>query len=434
MGFAGAAGRVADRTAKRLSRGAYTGDAAEKYAKKAMPYAGAVAGTQIPEVVDNQVLAGIAGGFGANRLFTKAAKNKPGMVKQGGMITAGGAAGAYASELAERTMQNDSENQAQAPSLAEQQLPLAQGDPIAQSAQEKNIGRPPVVEPIMIDGVPTFNSTNVTPEIQKDLSDYAAGNMIESKHFAAADPATSGQIGKALKSAAGRGDWGGVQHHYESQGQGFGGGFVPRSKRQQTTFIPDSGRREAETRRLQQQISRPLTGDPKKDMTRGQRDALVSLHNDGIRRDLGMQTAAMRDAREGERTALDQQRLAMEQQTAQPQANHAQRMERLYQAYESSETPDEKASLAEQIRQLGGGNSRSAKDNYITVGGGQEWDEQSGTMRNVPQRLFDIENQQYITEGKNLPPIDQNPQALQIANNTKLSREERAEALRKLGY
>lgn len=185
-----------------------------------------------------------------------------------------------------------------------------------------------------------------------------------------------------------------------------------------------------------QQLSRPMTGDPRRDMTRAQRDSLATMYNEEQRRNLGFETAQMQDARASERNALDAQRLGLDTAAQLPQIAQAQRMERLYQALDSAETEEERSAITEQIRQLSNpsGDRRSPKDNYITVGGGQEWDEQSGTMRNVPTRIFDIENQQYITEAQNLPPIEQNPQAMRIFNDTRLSREQKAEQLRALGY
>lgn len=60
-------------------------------------------------------------------------------------------------------------------------------------------------------------------------------------------------------------------------------------------------------------------------------------------------------------------------------------------------TPEEKARAAEQIRALSGkDNQQSLKDNFMTAGGGQEFDEKAGIMRNVPQRLIDLRTGQDV--------------------------------------
>ncbi|MDM1248533.1 hypothetical protein HX005_14175 [Acinetobacter sp. R933-2] len=38
----------------------------------------------------------------------------------------------------------------------------------------------------------------------------------------------------------------------------------------------------------------------------------------------------------------------------------------------------------------------NGRDRYMTVGGGQEWNEASGMMINRPQQLFDTQTQQYL--------------------------------------
>lgn len=346
---------------------------------------------------------------------------------------AGGGAGYSATDAIVDAYQNQGEQQQAPVDSLDQERPNQQ--PIspeeAPMAAQQEGG--PIVQPRMVDGVPTFDRTNVTPEIEQQLSE--AVNTIPSENFSQLDPSRSSQIGGALQEAANRGDWDAVNRYYANQGQSFGGqGFNP--QRQQTTIIPDSGRQEAERRRLMQQLSRPMTGDPRRDMTRAQRDSLVNMYNEEQRRNLGFETAQMQDARASERNALDAQRLGLDTAAQLPQIAQAQRIERLYQALDGAETEEERSAITEQIRQLSNpsGDRRSPKDNYITVGGGQEWDEQSGTMRNVPTRIFDIENQQYITEAQNLPPIEQNPQAMRIFNDTRLSREQKAEQLRALGY
>lgn len=62
------------------------------------------------------------------------------------------------------------------------------------------------------------------------------------------------------------------------------------------------------------------------------------------------------------------------------------------------EAPDEaaRAEVAKKISALSGNSAGAAKDNFIVVGGGQEWDQASGLMRNVPQRLIDVRTGQEV--------------------------------------
>ena len=67
----------------------------------------------------------------------------------------------------------------------------------------------------------------------------------------------------------------------------------------------------------------------------------------------------------------------------------AERQEKLYADYDAAKTPEDRATIAQKIRDLSGKVS-DPKDNFMVVGGGQEWDEKAGAMRNVPQRLIDL--------------------------------------------
>jgi hypothetical protein len=40
------------------------------------------------------------------------------------------------------------------------------------------------------------------------------------------------------------------------------------------------------------------------------------------------------------------------------------------------------------------------KDNFMVVGGGQEWDERAMAMRNVPQQLIDLRTNQPVQGGQ----------------------------------
>ena len=66
---------------------------------------------------------------------------------------------------------------------------------------------------------------------------------------------------------------------------------------------------------------------------------------------------------------------------------------------------------------------------------GQECDATANVMRNVPARVLNNQTGQFIDHGGlSVLPIEQNPQAAAIKNNTSMTREQKAEALKKLGY
>lgn len=102
----------------------------------------------------------------------------------------------------------------------------------------------------------------------------------------------------------------------------------------------------------------------------------------------GMRNTA--DARRDSIAAqLGQGKLDLDRQ-AQGYANRAaDRQEKLYADYDAAKTPEERASIAQKIRDLSGKVS-DPKDNFMVVGGGQEFDPKGNTMRNVPQRLIDL--------------------------------------------
>lgn len=71
------------------------------------------------------------------------------------------------------------------------------------------------------------------------------------------------------------------------------------------------------------------------------------------------------------------------------------RLEKLYEQYDKAETDEQRQSIQEKINRYAG-KAESGKDRYMTVGGGQEWNDKSGTMVNRPQQLFDTQTQQFV--------------------------------------
>lgn len=80
-------------------------------------------------------------------------------------------------------------------------------------------------------------------------------------------------------------------------------------------------------------------------------------------------------------------------------SRQAERREKYLAEYEAAETPEARATIAQKIRDTEG-KVTDPKDNFMVVGGGQEWDEKAGAMRNVPQRLIDLRTGQDVGGGR----------------------------------
>lgn len=151
------------------------------------------------------------------------------------------------------------------------------------------------------------------------------------------------------------------------------------------------------------------------------------------------------NARSRDRNALDSRRLAADEGRYGLEATakgfdirQAERMEGMQNKYLAAiGAGDEKAvgSLERQIRGFSGKGGDQA-NRFTTVSGGQEWDQQAGVMRNVPGRVLNNQTGQFIDheQAKPLAPLAQSPQAIAIRGNQSMSREQKVEALRKLGY
>ena len=93
------------------------------------------------------------------------------------------------------------------------------------------------------------------------------------------------------------------------------------------------------------------------------------------------------------------------------------------QRYDQAKTPEERqaaeaalATLRGQVKQ----SSESGKDRYITVGGGQQWDDKAQGTLTQPQRLFDTKTQQFVnTSGQSQQQIPPN-HIDALRNNPKL--------------
>ena len=146
------------------------------------------------------------------------------------------------------------------------------------------------------------------------------------------------------------------------------------------------------------------------------------------------QDNAVREFDAQARRALDERRLGLEEQVKGVDIRAAQRLESLQTRYAEAKTDADRAKIAKEIRDLSGKSEGNLKDNFMVVGGGQEWDAQAGVMRNVPQRLIDLRTGQEVgAGGQGAPVTKDSPQVQQIINDTSLSKAERKAKLQALG-
>ncbi|WP_291345684.1 MULTISPECIES: hypothetical protein [unclassified Acinetobacter] len=71
------------------------------------------------------------------------------------------------------------------------------------------------------------------------------------------------------------------------------------------------------------------------------------------------------------------------------------RLEKLYEQYDSAKSDEDRKSIQEKINRYTGNKADTGKDRYMTVGGGQVYDKESGLI-NQPQQLFDTQTQQFV--------------------------------------
>lgn len=70
---------------------------------------------------------------------------------------------------------------------------------------------------------------------------------------------------------------------------------------------------------------------------------------------------------------------------------NAGRVEKLNEMYDKAKTDEQRQSIQQRINRLTGAKDQSGKDRYMTVGGGQEYNEASDKMINRPQQIFDTQ-------------------------------------------
>lgn len=226
-----------------------------------------------------------------------------------------------------------------------------------------------------IDNAPGLNSPLFTnlPTGQA-VSEMQGGtvNTMPAAALQSAGPAASREVSAALQAAAARGDWDAVRGFY----QRGGGTWQGRTAEQDAAD------------------------------NQGPRGAAIGSSRYGFKfarrsedraadRALADRRARREEELSRDRLDIDRQRAEGEAQTRGFEARGMERAEKLYAAYESAKTPEERAAIAEQIRALSG---KDTPNRYTVVPGGQEVTEQ-GMLRTVPSRVLNNQTGQLVDLG-----------------------------------
>lgn len=232
-----------------------------------------------------------------------------------------------------------------------------------------------------VDGVPMLDS-----RMAKTIDPKSINTMSSKGMMGLLGSQSSEAVSQALKAAADRGDWDAVNRHYQSQGQGFAGMGAPgQGQGPRVTVVRDPTRTPSNAEIIQQRLesARLRNADAgRRTDIEGQRVA-AGIGNDQFRNQI--------QSREVDIAGRNQD---LAERQAEPTIAQQQRLQSLYAEYDAADDAG-KARIAQQINQLSGKNE-SLKDNFLTAGGGQEWDSQGGLMRNVPQRVIDLRTGQEI--------------------------------------
>lgn len=144
-------------------------------------------------------------------------------------------------------------------------------------------------------------------------------------------------------------------------------------------------------------------------MMEGERRDATSRYQTDINAAAQRDTAAMREGGEtlrslerergaNERAAaanqIHQQEVGIRREAQGFQTATLRRQEALQARYEAAKTPEERAAIAQQIRDLSG--KQEPQNRFTVVPGGQEWDAASGAMRNVPARVLNNQTGQFV--------------------------------------
>lgn len=218
--------------------------------------------------------------------------------------------------------------------------------------------------------------------------------------------------------------------------------------RQESAYEREARMRERNS--IMSLLQQPMTGDPRRDLTASQRQQMVAMLGqegqerqssernlvDFARQQMSDQTQRYTaDTHAGvgqQRNLIDAARLGMDQQTQGFANRAAQRRESILLRYDNAKTAQERAQIQQEHAEVFG---KSEVDPYLVVPGGQQLNE-NGQAYTAPSAVFNRRTGDWLRQPGvgQLPSIDQNPQAIAIKNDTTMSKLQKMEALRKLGY
>lgn len=127
------------------------------------------------------------------------------------------------------------------------------------------------------------------------------------------------------------------------------------------------------------------------------------------------QSTKMEEAKLG----LDMNKFKQEMQNSDIQNYGTNRLNNLQSQYDNAKTDEERKAIADKANAtLGGKSAGVSKDDFITLGGGQQWDANAQAVISNPQQLYNIKTGQTIGVGGGQPTNNQ-PKAGQVINGYK---------------
>jgi hypothetical protein len=155
-----------------------------------------------------------------------------------------------------------------------------------------------------------------------------------------------------------------------------------------------------------------------------------------MRENAGLQREAMQQEGANGRTIVQamqaQQRLAMDRETQGIVNRGKTIMQRLQEQIATEQDPTKRQSIAQRLREISG---TATADPYLVVQGGQQMDD-NGKAYNMPSRVFNRQKGEFVQQPRQgeVGKIESDSRAIAIKSDQTLSYEQKAEALRKLGY
>ena len=247
-----------------------------------------------------------------------------------------------------------------------------------------------------VNGVPMLDS-----RMAKTIDPNSINTMSSKGMMGLLGSQSSEAVSQALKAAADRGDWDAVNRHYRNQGQGFAGMSAPgQGKGTRVTVVRDPTRMPSNAEIMQQRMesARMRNADAgRRTDIEGQRVA-AGIGNDQFRNQIL-----------DRQTDISSRGQDLAERQAEPTIAQQMQMQGLREKYYNLPEGPEREAIAKQIQDFSG-KETPLKDNFLIVGGGQEWDPKANAMRNIDRRAIDLRTGQEIggnSGAQNKKPIPQ---------------------------